>query len=119
MSTLNIGTRILVVKATEKFLTTEGKRATVVDVDGSLIQAKTDDGTFFAFDTEGRLGFKVVEVTREDLAKDVQKQIDQLTADFNKRVESLNATITRLGFDTDEAYEKSMFKAAVLEAIKE
>ena len=118
---MQIGNTVKVTKVTDpKQLMLEGKNAQITAKAGSVFFAVSEDGIAFQFDAEGRMGLTVTSYTRKDEAEMLKAELQKKAEDFAKVQASYEKEIDRLeNFDSDEAYSKSQFKEAVLEAIKD
>lgn len=118
---MQIGNTVKVTKVTDpKQLMLEGRMAEITAKAGSVFFAVSEDGIAFQFDAEGRMGLSVTSYTRKDEAEMLKAELQKKAEDFAKVKANYEKEIDRLSnFDSDEAYSKSQFKEAVLEAIKD
>lgn len=124
MKELSVGNKIIVSKGSEKENTiiVEGLTGTVINKQNTIITVKfivNNDSLLVRIIQDGRGGTIYTKYSRADRAKEIIAEKAYKLNEFNKQQALLDNEIAKLSFDTDEAYNDSIFATKVKAIVAE
>lgn len=119
---MKVGTQVVVVSVKEeKDLSIAGAKGYVVGKNGALLICRFNEENYVTSETD-LSSIKVREVTREDIALELEeskREITERIEELQKALVNVQEDIRRLReFDTDEDYCKDQFAKRVIEVIE-